>query len=75
MCNKLSGCTINRTDNKLWSLEPNINQYSDIQYNNYTYRIYGVQYGKYALSLVPDKNTMYSEENSAGQLNKDLKIY
>jgi mannosyltransferase OCH1-like enzyme len=63
--NKLSGCTIDRTNNNLWSLDSNIKQYPDVQYNynNFTYRIYGVQYGKYALSWVPEKDTMYTHEN------------
>ena len=63
--NRLSGCDIDRTNGSLWSLDPNFKQYPDVQYkfNNYTYRIYGIQYGSYALSWVPEKDTMYSNEN------------
>ena len=63
--NKLAGCKIDRTDPNLWSYDPNINQYPDenFYYNDYSYRIYGIQYGSFALSWVPEKDTMYSNEN------------
>jgi mannosyltransferase OCH1-like enzyme len=75
--NNLSDCTIDRTNPQLWSLNPNIKQYPDVQYkyNNYSYRIYGIQYGDFALSWVPEKDTMYSNENphwTVEQMRKNL---
>lgn len=52
--------TINRSDHALWS-----NNTPDIEYNvsNLRTRIYGIEYGDYTLSWVPEKNQMYSKNN------------
>lgn len=75
--NNLSGCTIDRTDSNLWSLNKNIKQYPDLVYkhNNYSYRIYGIEYGDFALSWVPEKDTMYSDKNphwTVEQMRKNI---
>lgn len=63
--NKLTGNNIDRTNNNLWSLNPNNVQTPDVLflYNGFNYRVYGIQYGSYCLSWVPEKNEMYSEKN------------
>ena len=63
--NSLAGCKLDRCDHSLWSMDPAIPQTPDclFSYNDYRYRIYGIQYGSFALSWVPEKDTMYSASN------------
>lgn len=51
---------IDRSNTNLWS-----DKTPDIEYsiNSLRTRIYGIEYGEYALSWVPEKNQMYSKTN------------
>lgn len=73
--NKESGCAIDRNNKCEWSYDPNVPQYPDkiFYYNNYSYRIYGIQYGSFALSWVPEKDIMYSTENPHWSVEQQYK--
>lgn len=59
------GININRHDNSLFEQNPNMKARPDevITYGDFNCRLYGIQYGDFALSWVPEKNDMYSEQN------------
>lgn len=59
--------SINRSDKSLWS-----NNTPDIEYNvnNLKTRVYGIEYNGYALSWVPEKNQMYSNNNLHWSVDK-----
>lgn len=73
--NKLSNCSIDRFNNDIWSIEPTILQRPDstYSYKKYKYRIYGVQYGSFALSWVPEKNSMYTNNNPHWSIEQQYK--
>ena len=56
---------LERENLSLWTNNSNIEQKPDktYTYNNYNFRIYGVEYGSFALSWIPEKDCLYSNEH------------
>jgi len=56
---------INRENNVLWGIgKKELIPDKTFKYQSFSYRIAGVEYGKYALSWVPEKNQMYYHERN-----------
>ena len=72
---KLSGSTIDRTNLSIWTKNDAEEQYPNVYcyLKEYNFRIYGVEYGKFALSWVPEKDSMYSNKNPHWSIEQQYK--
>jgi mannosyltransferase OCH1-like enzyme len=63
--NQSVGFILNRHDNSLFEHNPELSARPDeiINYGHFNCRLYGIQYGNFALSWVPEKDEMYSPQN------------